>query len=454
MIKTVNEFSSNWFGYFLNIVIQNSIFLIIILGILFLIPNSNVRVLRALLLLSLIKLLIPPIISVDLIQDIAPINIETLSVIPVSLFSENIVTNEAKLSTNSVFLLIWIGTILTILLITIINTYRYSIKLRGAKLIDTSIYNVNQNNSIKIFKSSFYHSPFVIGILNPKIILPKNWDNWTIDNKRTVLYHEYGHIIEKDHLINILKLIIQAVYFFNPLVWLLIKKLNQYSEMLCDDFTIDALNSNQINYSKHLLKISEMTKTLRRIGSKSLAFSESFKSIKNRINYQFKKKENNFMKELNLKSVILLLLFSAVIMPFSWQCNTTKTTRTFENAQSSRIFEFEDVSKKPKMINKVRPEYPESARKEGLEGIVVITITINETGSVENAEIFQALNDSVQFITDESGKREVKFINKSNIITSLDQSAINAATKIKFEPAELNGQPVKVKMNIPLNFRL
>ena len=81
------------------------------------------------------------------------------------------------------------------------------------------------------------------------------------------------------------------------------------------------------------------------------------------------------------------------------------------------------------MITKAVPDYPDLARKAQIEGKVVVTVTIGKTGIVEDAVIFKS-------------------------VPMLDEAAIAAAMQCKFKPAKQRDKFVKVKMNIPFDFKL
>ena len=93
------------------------------------------------------------------------------------------------------------------------------------------------------------------------------------------------------------------------------------------------------------------------------------------------------------------------------------------------IFEFFAVSDKPQIIKKEVPLYPDLARKAQIEGKVVVTVTIDKKGNVEKAIIFKS-------------------------IPMLDEAAVSAALRCKFKPAKQRDKFVKVKMNIPFDFKL
>ncbi|MCK5032208.1 MAG: energy transducer TonB [Calditrichia bacterium] len=97
--------------------------------------------------------------------------------------------------------------------------------------------------------------------------------------------------------------------------------------------------------------------------------------------------------------------------------------------EDDEVFEFFAVSDKPVMLKQAKPDYPDLARKAQIEGIVVVTVTIGKTGKVEKAVIFKS-------------------------IPMLDEEALLAAKKCVFKPAKQRDKFVRVKMNIPFNFRL
>jgi protein TonB len=69
------------------------------------------------------------------------------------------------------------------------------------------------------------------------------------------------------------------------------------------------------------------------------------------------------------------------------------------------------------------------SKKAGIQGNVVITVTIGKDGRVEDAKVFKS-------------------------IPMLDDAALKAAKKCIFKPAKQRDKFVKVKMNIPFNFKL
>jgi len=57
--------------------------------------------------------------------------------------------------------------------------------------------------------------------------------------------------------------------------------------------------------------------------------------------------------------------------------------------EDDEVYEFFAVSEKPLLRHKEVPKFPDLARKAGIEGTVVVTVTISKKGDVINARIFK-----------------------------------------------------------------
>ena len=76
------------------------------------------------------------------------------------------------------------------------------------------------------------------------------------------------------------------------------------------------------------------------------------------------------------------------------------------------------TDRKARVLYRVEPEYTPDAREKKIEGSVVVTLTIDQQGLPQNIQV------------------------KQSLYPSLDQSAIEAARKMRFQPAMKDGQPV------------
>ena len=84
----------------------------------------------------------------------------------------------------------------------------------------------------------------------------------------------------------------------------------------------------------------------------------------------------------------------------------------------------------PRALNTPDPEYSEEARKAKYQGTVVLWLIVDQNGRPRDVKVARSLG------------------------MGLDQKAIEAVRKWTFEPAEKDGKPVAVQINVEVNFRL
>jgi TonB family protein len=83
----------------------------------------------------------------------------------------------------------------------------------------------------------------------------------------------------------------------------------------------------------------------------------------------------------------------------------------------------------PKQIKRVDPNYPESARQNGVEGVVILNVRTDEEGRVAQVEVLKS-------------------------VPELDQAAIDAVKQWRYEPFFSKGKPTPVVFTVTVRFRL
>lgn len=116
-----------------------------------------------------------------------------------------------------------------ILILSLVKTIRLHCRLREAVLLRDNI-----------FESDSAETPFVMGILRPRIYLPFSLDPSALDY---VLAHERAHIDRRDNLSKLVGFLILAVYWFSPLVWLAYALFCRDIERACDERVISAYDA-------------------------------------------------------------------------------------------------------------------------------------------------------------------------------------------------------------------
>ena len=154
--------------------------------------------------------------------------------------------------------IIWLIGVGALLLYTAVSYWRLCRK------VDTAVrYKGN------IFQSENVSSPFVLGIIKPRIYLPFNMNGRDLEH---VVAHEQAHIRRKDHWWKPLGFLLLTIHWFNPLMWLAYVLLCRDIELACDEKVIKELgNEQRADYMQALVACSV---NRRMIAACPLAFGE------------------------------------------------------------------------------------------------------------------------------------------------------------------------------------
>ena len=120
-----------------------------------------------------------------------------------------------------------------------------------------------------IYQSENVCSPFVLGIIRPKIYLPYSVDSGAL---AYVIAHEQAHIRRGDHWWKPLAFLLLTVHWFNPLLWLSYILLCRDIELACDERVIREMGNEQRADYTHALVSCSVSR--RSIAACPLAFGE------------------------------------------------------------------------------------------------------------------------------------------------------------------------------------
>lgn len=169
------------------------------------------------------------------------------------------------ISVDLVLILIWqsgIAVMLFYMLVSYICVYR---RIKGSTKFRDNIYTSNAVST-----------PFVFGIVKPRIYLPENID---AVNMSYVIAHEEAHLRRHDHWWKPIGFILLTVHWFNPIIWLAYILLCRDIEMACDERVVREMGERErVDYSEALLDCSV---NRRMITACPLAFGEN--NVKERI---------------------------------------------------------------------------------------------------------------------------------------------------------------------------
>ena len=105
-----------------------------------------------------------------------------------------------------------------------------------------------------IYLSDGIPSPFVLGLIRPKIYLP----SFIGEHERSyILIHEQHHIRRLDHVVKLVAYIALMLHWFNPLVWLAYILFCKDMEMSCDEAVVQKMGPQiRADYAASLLNLA------------------------------------------------------------------------------------------------------------------------------------------------------------------------------------------------------
>ena len=199
--------------------------------------------------------------------------------------------------------MIWVAGVAILLVYTAVSYWRLRRKVSKAVILRDNI-----------FQSENVASPFVLGIIKPRIYLPFNMNGQDLEH---VVAHEQAHIRRRDHWWKPLGFLLLTIHWFNPLMWLAYVLLCRDIELACDEKVIKELdNELRADYAQALVVCSV---NRRMIAACPLAFGEV--GVKERVKSVMNYKKPAFW-------VIILAVITCAVVAVCFLTNPAGTALT------------------------------------------------------------------------------------------------------------------------------
>ncbi len=200
--------------------------------------------------------------------------------------------NTLKRETNSIFNVLTCVWLFGAFIFIIYGVLRYFLLKKAVSIFVTT------EDQIRVCEA--IDSPFVLGIIKPKIYLPFGVSE---DNKKYIISHEKAHITRFDHISKILSYVALSVYWFNPFVWVWFIMLNKDMECACDEKVIK--NYTKSERQKYALALLEFSIKKSMISACPIAFGEI--GVKERV-------KNTMSYKKPLFWIIVLFVIIAIVL--------------------------------------------------------------------------------------------------------------------------------------------
>ena len=111
---------------------------------------------------------------------------------------------------------------------------------------------------VALLLSQRVHMPMVVGWLRPTILLPLGMvSQMPVSQIEAILAHELAHVRRLDYLVNFGQTVLEAIFFYHPMIWWLSHRIRVEREHCCDDMAVQTFH-NRKTYGEALLFLAEM----------------------------------------------------------------------------------------------------------------------------------------------------------------------------------------------------
>jgi TonB family protein len=124
----------------------------------------------------------------------------------------------------------------------------------GQSVADGLARGVGMRRRVDVLLCEGLSGPMTCGVARPAIVLPSDAANWGGEDLNRAMVHELEHVIRCDWAIHCLARAVCAVYWFHPLVWMSLRRLELEAERACDDAVLE--NSEPTAYADQLVTIA------------------------------------------------------------------------------------------------------------------------------------------------------------------------------------------------------
>ncbi len=262
--------------------------------------------------------------------------------------------------------------------------------------------------------------PLVAGLLRPAILLPMAAEEWPAERLEAALRHEREHLRRGDLWTLLLSHLACAVYWFHPLVWMVAGRLRAEQEHACDDAVILS-GFSTAGYAEALVAAARHLTSADLMGCPMVS-QKTFRSRIARLLTDGMPRASSY-GSLWRAAVV----FAAAVITIGM---VSGKPRAQEPGQNGEVFRVGHGVRQPRVISRVEPEYSVGAQAAKVEGTVLLSVVIGTDGLAHNINVVKKLG------------------------SGLDEKAVEAVQKWRFEPGMKGGTAVRTRAQIEVNYRL
>lgn len=410
----------------------------------------------ALWLVVLVKALWPPSFTIPGFAVLPTVPIE-LPALAVTATGGGVPVQQSSLPLITILLLLWGLMSAGLLLLMLISFVSFRLRLRAPHARPWQPGEEISSNGRTwppVWYTDRIPSPLTLGLIKPRIYLTPAAAESDSATLAAILHHELAHVRRRDGWVTLLQGAALVIHPFNPLVWLMNRRLTSYREQVCDDFALRHTAIAPREYGRALIdQLGRSVPAPLMLHPKTLFF-ETKRDLKQRLQQLLTRKEGTMNNHTTIRQKLLLASLMAGLLFISSQCQeeSIELSESQPTAPTGEItgppgVKYVPYDEPPRPIGgyaAILPNvvYPEKARAAGIEGMVAVQAFITEDGKASEITVFKNDTSETTVFKNDTGD------------PSLWEAAMAAIQNTAFEPAKQEGKPVGVWIIIPVNFKL
>ncbi len=244
------------------------------------------------------------------------------------------------------------------------------------------------DHGIPVFSSDQISSPLVTGFKRQVILLPEHMlPGLSAEVLTGILHHEYAHIHRNDMWIMVIQKLFTAIFWWNPVIYFMGRKLDQSREMACDERA--ARKTGDAKQYAHFLLSSAEQIILAKKHPLAVGIFQPSQNLKQRIE-RLKKMNIRTIKQGRASSFIWCLGLMIIAAGASYAL-----TPRLAQADQTGITPAEMLKYKENLLPRSydAPVYPGQARDDKLEGHVILKFDVTDKGKTVKHTIVESSSD-------------------------------------------------------------
>ena len=287
------------------------------------------------------------------------------------------------------------------------------------------------------FFSHEVDTPVAFGWRRPAVIFPSAFLAMGENLQRPIACHELVHVRRRDWLAMALEEVLRALLWFHPAIWWLLGRIRLSREQVVDREVL-RITGERETYLECLLQIAALR-------GRPAAFPAPLflneRHLLQRVALILKESAMTRSRLITSLAVISLALLWTGVQAAAWLPLTAPPGLQNRAPQPERVSQVPQARQlepitvdgrlmESKLVTRVEPVYPETARRARLEGTVALEVLIDEQGVVERVRIIRGGYPPLQ------------------------PAARDAVLQWRYAPTFLDGRAVKVLTTVNVTFRL